>query len=88
MGISKEEFIATYLGVVPPNSKPPVVRLRGDRSDEDTDDNNDIKIHAIATSIDWRQNRGVTNVKNQGACGSCWAFSSVAIIESNYLIEK
>jgi len=73
--LSVEEFKSTLLGYIRPES----------RSDVGVLPTGDVD---VPQTLDWRNQKMVTPVKDQGQCGSCWAFSTVENIESMYCMKN
>jgi len=42
----------------------------------------------LPPSFNWEDSGKITGIRNQGSCGSCWIFSSVAALEASYKIYR
>ena len=74
-GMPREER-QRYLGMLPGGDARNAVTIRVDESRA-----------RLPGRIDWRERGGLTAVRDQGKCGSCWAFAIMGALESQALIS-
>jgi cathepsin F len=88
-GISHRLGVTKYMDMTPEEFKRVYLTLKISPSNLTNLDHQFLSYRADAApdALDWREKGAVGKVKDQGSCGSCWAFSTVGNLEGLHAIK-